>query len=156
MAVDLKNLRTVITVATARRDTAGAALASARQQQASANAQLAQLAEYVDQGQAKWAERATQGVTAVLMQHQREFMAKIQAAIDFQGNVIQQRKAQADRALQTLQAAEQTLAKVKKIEQQIIDSIAIHAIKAEKKQNDEMVMSMLAHQRRTTATETRT
>lgn len=154
MPVDLKSLRTVIGVATTRRDDAGAALASARQQLAAAEAQMAQLTDYVDQGQVKWAERAAQGVTPVLMQHQRHFMDKIQAAIDFQANVIQQRNAQVTRAMQALQAAEQALAKIEKVQQITLDSIVLKAKKTEQKLTDEMAMSMLAHQRRQAATET--
>lgn len=154
MPVDLKSLRTVIGVATTRRDDAGAALASARQQLAAAEAQMAQLTDYVDQGQMKWAGRAAQGVTPVLMQHQRHFMDKIQAAIDFQANVIQQRNAQVTRAMQALQAAEQALAKIEKMQQITFDSIALKAKKTEQKLTDEMAMSMLAHQRRQAATET--
>lgn len=154
MPVDLKSLRTVIGVATTRRDDAGAALASARQQLAAAEAQMAQLTDYVDQGQVKWAGRAAQGVTPVLTQHQRHFMDKIQAAIDFQANVIQQRNAQVTRAMQALQAAEQALAKIEKVQQITLDSIALKAKKTEQKLTDEMAMSMLAHQRRQAATET--
>lgn len=154
MPVDLKSLRTVIGVATTRRDDAGAALASARQQLAAAEAQMAQLTDYVDQGQMKWAGRAAQGVTPVLMQHQRHFMDKIQAAIDFQANVIQQRNAQVTRAMQALQAAEQALAKIEKVQQITLDSISLKAKKTEQKLTDEMAMSMLAHQRRQAATET--
>ena len=154
MPVDLKSLRTVIGVATTRRDDAGAALASARKQLAAAEAQMTQLTDYVDQGKVKWAGRAAQGVTPVLMQHQRHFMDKIQAAIDFQANVIQQRNAQVTRAMQALQAAEQALAKIEKVQQITLDSIALKAKKTEQKLTDEMAMSMLAHQRRQAATET--
>lgn len=156
MAVDLKSLRTVIDTATTRRDNAGAALAFARQQLAQGQAQLKQLADYVDEGQGKWTQRAAQGVTVVLMQHQRQFMDKIQAAIDFQHNVLTQRQAQVDRALQALQEAEIALAKVKKVEQITLAEKALKANKAEQKLNDEMAMSMLAYQRRENHTETRT
>lgn len=156
MAVDLKSLRTVIDMATTQRDNAGAALAFARQQLAQGQAQLKQLADYVDEGQGKWTQRAAQGVTVVLMQHQRQFMDKIQAAIDFQHNVLTQRQAQVDRALQALQAAEIALAKVKKVEQITLSEKALKANKAEQKLNDEMAMSMLAYQRRENHTETRT
>jgi flagellar export protein FliJ len=155
MAVDLKSLRTVIDMATTQRDNAGAALAFARQQLAQGQAQLKQLADYVDEGQGKWTQRAAQGVTVVLMQHQRQFMDKIQAAIDFQHNVLTQRQAQVDRALQALQAAELALAKVKKVEQITLMEQAVKANKAEQKLNDEMAMSMLAYQRRQNHTETR-
>jgi flagellar FliJ protein len=155
MAVDLKSLRTVIDMATTRRDHAGAALAHARQQLAQGQAQLKQLADYVDEGEGKWMQRAVQGVTVVLMQHQRQFMDKIQAAIDFQHNVLTQRQAQVDRALQALQAAELTLAKIKKIEHTTLTEKALNANKIEKKLNDEMAMTMLAHQRRENHAETR-
>ena len=153
MPVDLKSLRTVIGVATTRRDDAGAALASARKQLAAAEAQMTQLTDYVDQGEVKWAGRAAQGVTPVLMQHQRHFMDKIRAAIDFQANVIQQRQAQVARAMQALKTAEQALAKIRKIEHAILTKIALDSKKIEQKLTDEMAMSMLAHQRRHAAIE---
>jgi len=115
---------------------------------------MKQLSDYIDEGQGKWANRAAQGVTVVLMQHQRQFMDKIQAAMDFQQNVLNQRQAQVDSAAKTLQAAELALAKVQKIEQIAIAEKALKANKAEQKLNDEMAMSMLAHQRRLSHTET--
>ena len=153
MAVDLKSLRTVIGVATQQRDDAGAALAGARKQLAAAEAQMAQLTDYVAQGELKWVERATAGVTPVLMQHQRQFMGKIQEAIDFQTNVIRQRQAQVERALHALQAAELALKKIQRVEQITLDRKALEAKKTEQKLNDEMAMSMLAHQRREAAAE---
>ena len=154
MAVDLKSLRTVIGMATAKRDTAGAALVRARQQLAQGEAQLKQLGDYVDEGQGKWRQRVAHGITVVLMQHQRQFMDKIQVAIDFQHNVLVQRQAQVDRAAQALQAAELALAKVKKVEQITLMEKAMKANKYEQKINDEMAMSMLAYQRREHRTET--
>lgn len=153
MSVDLKSLRTVMGVAITRRDNAGAALVNARQQLTAAEAQMAQITDYGDQNQAKWVERAAQGVTPVLMQHQRHFMDKIHAAIDFQANVIQQRQNQVARAAQALLHTEQALAKIQKVEQRTIFGIALKARKAEQKSTDEMAMSMLAHQRRQAATE---
>lgn len=154
MAADLKSLRTVIGVATTRRDNAGLALANARRQLAAAQDQLAQLTQYVDEGQAKWGQKAAQGVTPVLMQHQRQFMAKIEEAIRFQTNVVQQRQTQLNRALEALQAAEQALAKIQKVEHITLDHIAKIAKKTDQKATDEMAMSMLAHQRRQATTET--
>jgi len=155
MAADLKSLRTVIDMATRRRDQAGAALAQARQQLAHGQAQMQQLTQYVEEGHGKWAQRAAEGVTTVLMQHQRQFMGKIQAAIDFQHNVLNQRQAQVDHALKHLQAAELALAKVQKVEHITLADISLKAHKTEQKLNDEMAMSMLAHQRRQAPTETR-
>jgi flagellar biosynthesis chaperone FliJ len=87
------------------------------------------------------------------MQHQRHFMDKIQAAIDFQANVIQQRQAQVARAMQALKTAEQALAKIRKIEHAILTKVALDSKKIEQKLTDEMAMSMLAHQRRHAAIE---
>jgi flagellar biosynthesis chaperone FliJ len=56
--------------------------------------------------------------------------------------------------MQALQAAEQALAKIEKVQQITLDSIALKAKKTEQKLTDEMAMSMLAHQRRQAATET--
>ncbi len=153
MAVDPKSLRTVIDMATNRRDSAGAALARARQQLNIGQEQLKQLSDYVDEGNGKWTQRAAQGVSVVLMQHQRQFMEKIQAAIDFQHNVLNQRQAQVESAEKALQAAEMALAKIQKVEHLVLSDKALKANKADQKMNDEMAMAMLAHQRRLAQTE---
>lgn len=148
MAVDLKSLRTVIGVATNRRDDAGAALARARQQLDQAQAQMDQLTQYVADGDHKWTDRAAQGVGMELVGHQRQFMAKIQEAIAFQTQVIAQRQARVSQAQAHLLSAELALAKVEKVQQLTLTQQALKTKKAEQKMNDEMAMAMLALQRR--------
>jgi flagellar protein FliJ len=148
MAVDPRNLQRVIDVAKLRRDKAAGELSQARSQLAAGQSQMAQLQDYIDQGQAQWVQRASQGVSVALMQHQRQFMEKIQSAIDFQNNVLTQRQTRVEGATAHLQAAEVALAQISKIQHMSQAAQALRAAKAEQKRNDEMAMSMHAFQRR--------
>lgn len=148
MSINLKSLATVIDLARRRRDEAGAHVARAQQALASARAQMDQLAHFADEGQSKWMARSAAGVSPVLMQHQRDFAHKIQHAIDFQTNVIAQRDGHLQATLAALQLAERELATLEKVVERTLTQQRLAAHKAEQKMNDEMAMSMLAHQRR--------
>jgi flagellar FliJ protein len=148
MSLNLKSLATVIDLARRRRDEVGAQLAYAQQALRSAHAQMDQLTHFADEGQSKWMARSATGVSPVLMQHQRDFSLKIQHAIDFQTNVIAQKESLAQAAIAALQLAERELATLEKVAERTLAQRRQAAHKAEQKINDEMAMSMLAHQRR--------
>jgi flagellar FliJ protein len=148
MSVNLKSLQIVIDLARRKRDQWGAQVAAAHRELQQAQDQLAQLSHFADEGQTKWLSRAAEGVTPVLMQHHNEFALKIQHAIDFQGRVIGQREGRLQAELGGLQAAERELATLEKVAEhsRLVRQKIAH--KAEQKLNDEMAMTMLAHQRR--------
>lgn len=148
MSINLKSLATVIDLARRRRDEAGAQVANAQQALRSAHAQMDQLRQFADEGQSKWMARSAAGVSPVLLQHQRDFARKIQHAIDFQTNVIAQKESAAQATLAALQSAERELATLEKVAERTLAQRRQAAHKAEQKMNDEMAMSMLAHQRR--------
>lgn len=148
MSVNLKSIQVVIDLATQRRDHAGTQLAAAMHALEQAQAQLTQLVDYTAEGQAKWMARSTQGVSGVLVQHQRAFSQKLQEAVDFQNQVIRQKQATVTSAQNILQQAERELATLKKVVERTIQAQQAIVRKREQKQVDEMAMSMLAHQRR--------
>lgn len=148
MPVNLRSLRIVIEHAERQRDSAGVAVAHAMRELGSAQLQLRQLTDYASDGEVKWRARAAEGVSVPLLQHQRAFVEKIQQAVDFQGNVIQQKEANLARANANLQAKEQTLATLKKVAERAAQAKAMAEYKREQKLTDEMAMSMLAFQRR--------
>lgn len=153
MSVNLNSLQIVIDLARRKRDQAGARVAAAQRERENAANQLAQLTHFADDGQARWLTRAAEGVTAVLMQHQKDFTAKIQHAIDFQANVMTQREASVHKEMALLQAAEREMATLEKMAERTRSARQLLANKAEQKHNDEMAMAMLAHQRRETEQE---
>lgn len=153
MSVNLKSLGTVIDLARTKRDDAGVQLAAAQRELDNARQQMSQLTHYADEGQAKWMARSAIGVSPVLMLHQRDFATKIQAAIDFQNNVIAQCETRLQSKMQNLQATERELATLQKVAERVVAAQRLAAHKVEQKMTDEMAMSMLAHQRRMAAQE---
>lgn len=153
MSVNLKSLQIVIDLARRKRDQVGALVAGAQRELGQAQDQLSQLTHFANDGQARWMSRAAEGVTTVLMQHQKDFTVKIQHAIDFQTQVIGQKESRLEATLTELQAAERALATLEKVADRTRSARQLAAGKAEQKLNDEMAMSMLAHQRRQTEQE---
>lgn len=79
---------TVVEIASQKRDDALRALGRVQHELEQARQQMAQLQDYAVESQTRWNHRATQGVSATLMQHQRQFMARIDHAVAFQRDVI--------------------------------------------------------------------
>ena len=148
MSVNLNSLQIVIDLSRRRRDQVGVRVTAAQRELNNAQQQLEQLNQFAHEGQTRWLSRAAEGVTAVLMQHQQEFAEKIQHAIQFQMNVIAQREEALQAELSALQAAEREMATLEKVAERTRNAQQVAAGKAEQKRNDEMAMSMLAHQRR--------
>lgn len=153
MTINLKSLKTVIDLAVRKRDGAAEGVARAQNELAAARMQMEQLMAYAHEGEAKWAERSAAGVSPVLVHHNQQFMAKIQNARDFQTNVLSQREQQLAQARQGLALTERELATLKKVEERTRQAIQQARNKAEQKLNDDMAMTMLAHQRRIAAEE---
>lgn len=153
MTVNLKSLKTVIDLATRKRDDAAGMVARAQSDLAAARMQMEQLMTYAQEGDTKWSERSAAGVSPVLMHHHQQFMAKIQNARDYQANVLTQREQQVQHARGGLAQAERELATLKKVEERTRQAILQAQIKSEQKLNDDMAMTMLAHQRRIAAEE---
>lgn len=148
MSINLKSLGLVIDLATRKRDEAGTMVTGAMRDLSQAKLQLRQLTDFASDGEAKWRNRAAEGVSVALMLHQRAFAEKIQQAVDFQGNVIQQKESALEAARSHLQAREVELATLQKVAERtrLAQQTAEH--KRSQKQTDEMAMSMLAYQRR--------
>lgn len=153
MSVNLKSLQIVIDLARRKRDQSGAQVASAQRELGQVQDQLSQLTHFADDGQTRWMSRAAEGVSTVLMQHQKDFTVKIQHAIDFQLQVVGKKQARLEATLSELQASERALATLEKVAERTRSAHQLAAGKAEQKLNDEMAMAMLAHQRRQTEQE---
>lgn len=148
MSVNLKSLTIVIDLAKRHRDEAGSMVAAAMRDLSQAQLQLTQLTDYAADGETKWRNRASEGVSVALMLHQRAFAEKIQQAVDFQVNVINQKAIALDATRRLLQEKEQALATLKKVAERTLLAQQAAEHKRSQKQTDEMAMSMLAYQRR--------
>ena len=153
MTVNLKSLQTVIGIAESKRDNAAEGVARAQSALAAAHMQMEQLMAYAHEGEVKWAERSAAGVSPVLIHHNQHFLAKIQNAKDFQIHVLSQREQQLAQARHGLELTERELATLKKVAERTRQAIMQARNKTEQKLNDDMAMTMLAHQRRIAAEE---
>ena len=104
----------VVEVASHKRDDALRALGRVQHELEQAHQQMTQLQDYAIESQTRWNERATQGVSASLMQHQRQFMARIDHAVAFQRDVIAGIEQSLERLRLEVHAAERELASLNK------------------------------------------
>jgi flagellar FliJ protein len=148
MAINLQSLQIVIDLATRKRDDAGREVAGALQDLNQAQAQMQQLQSYAAEGEQRWQQRASAGVSPALLHHQQQFALRIQHALDFQAGVIAQKQSTLAQTQTALQAAERELATLNKVAERTRQAQALLQQKAEQKRNDEMAMNMLAHQKR--------
>ncbi|WP_286850586.1 flagellar export protein FliJ, partial [Hydrogenophaga sp. 70-12] len=93
-AQGLETLDKVIELAERKRDEALAALSAARREHQAAQEQMDQLTAYAAEAQQRWQARCASGVDAAWLMHHRQFMAKVEHAMDFQTGVLGQKQRQ--------------------------------------------------------------
>ena len=140
-----RQIETVVEVAGMRRDDCLRALGQARHALDQGHEQLAQLQGYANESQARWNQRASQGVTAQLLHHHRQFMARIDEAARFQEDVIKRLEAEVLRCEQGVQEAERELAALNKFAERKRQALSHAAQRRDQKHNDEMAAN--AHRR---------
>lgn len=138
----LQTLHKVVELAEKRRDEALGALAQNRREFAAAQDQMDQLASYAQEAQARWTARSAVGVDAALLMHHRQFMHKIDHAMEFQRSVLSDRQQQIDRAQEQVHATERDLAGLRKFTERKQQAIDHKAQRQEQKQTDEMALSI--------------
>lgn len=142
-------LAMVIEVAAQRRDESLRALGKAQNELEQARQQLAQLQDYAAESQARWQQRAMQGVSASLMQHQRQFMARIDHAVTFQADVMSGLEQAIARCRLEVSAAERELASLNKYAERRERAWQQEQQRQEQKATDETAAQ--AHQRQKNA-----
>lgn len=147
MSVNVNSIKKVVELATKSRDDAGHRLGNAMGDLNAARAQLEQLSCFAAEGQEKWFQRASAGVSGALVQHQQAFSNKLEFAREFQVRVINNKEAAVEQARQQLQAAEQRLAVMKLVKERRLAEIAKKAARQEQKVMDEMSTAMLTTRR---------
>lgn len=143
-----RDLGILLELAERRRDEAAQALARVRQERQGADAQMAQLQAYTQDAEARWHQRATVGVSPTLLATHRQFMAKLEDAITFQTQTLQQLDERIVHHEGRLRDAERELATLKRVQQRWQQDWHQHLQRLEQKANDEMAATL--HRRRHT------
>lgn len=141
-----QNLDKVIELAESRRDDALAEFARVQAEQREAQAQMDQLSTYADEAQRRWAERGAAGVAVAMLMHHRQFMAKLDHAMDFQQGVLSDRALRVERAQAAVHEAERELASLRKYVTRQVDAWQQTLQRREQKHTDEMAQNI--HRRR--------
>ena len=142
MSTSMETLGKVVEQALQRRDQALAELARLQRELAQAQDQMDQLQAYTQEAQQRWAARCAVGVDATLLMHHRQFMARIEHAVDFQRRVLDDRQALLGRGQAALHEAERDLAGLRKFTERRQQAIDQRALRREQKHNDEMALNI--------------
>ena len=136
-----QQINKVIELAERRRDEAMSELARQRQAQQQAQAQMEQLTGYAGEAQRRWAERGASGVDVALLMHHRQFMARLDHAIDFQRNVLAGHEQQLQQAQSQVIEAERELASLRKVAARQMQAWLQQLQRRDQKHTDEMAQT---------------
>ena len=140
---NIQTLNKVVEIAEKRRDEARAALAQQQRELQIASAQMEQLQTYAQEAQTRWSTRSsTTGVDANLLHHHRQFMLKIDHALDFQRGVLSNREALIERCQNQVMVAERDVAGLRKYTERKLQVIQQKAQRQDQKATDEMALSI--------------
>lgn len=140
---NLQTLNKVVDIAEKRRDDARATLAQQQRELQIAHDQLQQLQTYADEAQQRWMTRSSgAGVDAQQLFHQRQFMAKIDHALEFQRGVIANREALIERTQNQVLLAERDVAGLRKFTERKLQAVQQKAQRQEQKATDEMALAI--------------
>lgn len=140
---NIQTLNKVVEIAEKRRDEARASLAQQQRELQIAQDQMQQLQTYAQEAQSRWSARSsTSGVDATQLFHHRQFMQKIDHALDFQRGVLANREALIERCQSQLMVAERDVAGLRKYTERKLQVVQQKAQRQEQKTTDEMALSI--------------
>ena len=140
---NIQTLNKVVELAEKRRDEALSALGQLQRERQVASEQMQQLQTYAQEAHQRWMTRSsTAGVDAQQLFHQRQFMAKIDHALEFQRGVIANREALIERSQGQLMVAERDVAGLRKYTERKLDALNLRALRQEQKSTDEMALTI--------------
>ncbi|TNF59515.1 MAG: flagellar export protein FliJ [Burkholderiales bacterium] len=150
----IETLGKVVELAEQRRDSALAALARLEREMQQARDQMEQLESYASEARQRWTARQGSTVDPAVLGHHRQFMQKIEHAIDFQRSVLASRQSQIDQQQAQVQSAERDLAGLRRYTDRQRQHLASQALRREQKQTDEMALGIYLRQRQIEAART--
>lgn len=138
----IHTLNKVVELAEKRRDEALGQLAQLRRERQMAQGQLDQLQAYAQEAQQRWTTRAGTGVDPALLHHHRQFMQKIDHAIEFQHGVLKNFDDMLDVGQNRVHASERDVAGLSKYTLKKQELLQQKAQRQEQKATDEMALSI--------------
>ena len=138
----IQTLNKVVELAEKRRDEAMGNLGRMQRELQIAQDQMDQLSAYAQESQARWQVRSSIGVDTALLMHHRQFMQKIDHAMEFQRGVLGERQAMIERSQEQVHAAERDLAGLRKFTERKQQAITHRAERQEQKQTDELALAI--------------
>lgn len=138
----IQTLHKVVELAQKRRDDALAQLTQLQRELRAAQDQMDQLQAYAAEAQQRWSARGAHGVDATQLHHHRQFMQKLDHAIEFQRGVLSNREALVDNGQQQVFTAERDLAGLRKYTDGKVQALLQKAQRQEQKATDEMALSI--------------
>lgn len=143
----IRTLNKVVELAQKRRDEALGQLAQLRRERQMAQDQLEQLQAYAQEAELRWTKRGGAGVDPALLHHHRQFMQKIDHAVDFQHGVLKNFDDMLEASQNRLHASERDVAGLTRYTQKKQDQIDQKAQRQEQKATDEMALTIHLRQR---------
>lgn len=133
----LNALMVAIEMAVRKRDEARNALLERQRAHAAAKSQMEQLENYALEMQQRWGASEGAAMKPEVMFHHRQFMDRLQHAIDLQTRVMNDQNIRLEAAQKALMAAELRLSSLNKVVETRRRDIALAQMRREQKQTDE-------------------
>ena len=147
----IETLNKVVELAEQKRDAALAALARLEREMQQARQQMEQLETYAQEARQRWSGQQGGTVDPAVLGHHRQFMEKIEHAMEFQRSVLASRQNQIEQQQVQVQSAERDLAGLRRYTERQQQQILSQAQRQEQKLTDEMAMVVYLRQRQQAA-----
>ena len=138
----IQTLHKVVDIAEKRRDEALGVLAQMQRELRVAQDQMDQLQAYAQEAEQRWAARSAVGVDVALLMHHRQFMAKIDHALDFQRGVLRERMELIERAQGQVHVCERDVAGLRKFTERKQIAVQHRVQRQDQKNTDEMALAI--------------
>jgi flagellar FliJ protein len=143
----IQTLNKVVEIAEKRRDEALGALGRMQRELQGAQDQMDQLQTYAREAEQRWAVRAAIGIDTALLMHHRQFMAKIDHALDFQRGVLRERMDIIERCQGEVHVCERDVASLRKFTERKQLAVQHRVQRQDQKNTDEMALAIHLRQR---------
>lgn len=138
----IQTLNKVVEIAEKRRDEALGALGQMQRELRVAQEQMDQLQAYAQEAEQRWAARSSVGIDMALLMHHRQFMAKIDHALDFQRGVLRERGDLIERAQGQVHVCERDVAGLRKFTERKQLAVQHRVQRQDQKNTDEMALTI--------------
>ena len=138
----IQTLNKVVEIAEKRRDEALGALGQMQRELLQAQDQMDQLQAYAQEAEQRWSARSSVGVDMALLMHHRQFMAKIDHALEFQRGVLRERGDLIERAQGQVHVCERDVAGLRKFTERKQLAVQHRVQRQDQKNTDEMALTI--------------